>query len=166
MNRKTIYGLIGIFNEVQKKNQNVRLYLIGNGELRQEIEQEVRNLKLSQKVEFLGNIDECFDILNQADMFVMPSKWEGMPITIIEAMGTGLPIVASNVGGISNMIENGLDGYVVDNKEEFIKNIDMLYNNKALREKVGREAEKKSKKFSCALMTNEYIKLYNKREEK
>lgn len=158
--QKNHFRLIDMFNECLKQNKDIKLYLVGTGEKQNDVKQYVQKLNLDKKVEFLGALSECYEIMNKADIFVLPSKWEGMPMTIIEAMGTGLPVIATNVGGIPNMINNGKDGYIANSIEEFVNCINTLYDNKNLRKKIGENALESSKKFSSNIMAEKYIELY------
>ncbi len=152
--------LIDIFKECLKLNKDLKLYLVGEGELKSDIEKKVEELKLDNNIVFIGHLSECYKIMNKADIFVMPSKWEGMPMTIIEAMGTGLPIVASNVGGLPDMIRDGKEGYIVNSKSEFVDKINKVLCDIELRKEFGKKEIDRGKKYSANKMADEYLKLY------
>lgn len=152
--------LIEIFNEILKFDKKLKLYLIGVGELQSNIRNKVKQLKIENSVVFLGEKKSCYKILNKADIFVLPSKWEGMPMSLIEAMATGLPCVAFPVGGIPNMICDGKNGYLPENALEFIQCICKIKADKELRKKIGKNAINDCYKFSSKLMAEEYSKLY------
>lgn len=97
--QKNHVGLIKAFKIIHTNIPNAVLTLIGSGELEKTIRDLVIELELENCVEFLGVQSNVYPYLNEADIFVLPSKWEGMPITLIEAMATGLSIVATRVGG-------------------------------------------------------------------
>lgn len=137
------------------------LKLIGEGELSDGIVNMVNELNLEDNVEFLGIKKDVFTYLNDADIFVLPSAWEGMPMTLIEAMGTGLPIAATGVGGVPDMIENGVSGLLTGiDSREFADVVIKLINDDKLREKLGRKAKSEAAKFSLSNMAEEYLKLY------
>ena len=154
--------LIEIFYECVKKNRKLKLYLVGEGELKKDIEQMVKELNLSNNVKFVGILPECYEILNNSDIFVMTSKWEGMPMTIIEAMGTGISTIAYPVGGIPNMISDRKNGFLPSNKYEFINCIMEISNNKKIREDIGKNATAKAKDYSAEIMAQKYMNLYLK----
>lgn len=88
--------LIDIFNEIVKKKPDARLLLIGKGELEEKIRNKVESLNLNEKVIFFGTTAEISGILAAMDVFVFPSRFEGLPVVGIEAQAMGLPIFASD----------------------------------------------------------------------
>lgn len=152
--------LIEMFYECYKKNKKLKLYLVGTGELRKQIEDQVNKMKINNNVFFKGALSDCYSIMNEADIFVLPSKWEGMPMTLIEAMGTGLPCIAYPVGGIPDMIINEKNGYLAQNKKDFIDKILLLSNNEKKREALGKKAIESSYQYSSEIMSKKYLELY------
>lgn len=160
--QKNHLGLIESFKIVHDKEPNVVLQLIGTGELESTVKNKVVELKLQDSVEFLGLQSDVYPFLNSADIFILPSLWEGMPMTLIEAMGTGLPIVATKVGGIPDMIENNLSGILVENDiVEISEAIIKLINEEELRKNIGSEAKRRSEQFSSKNMAEKYERIYN-----
>jgi glycosyltransferase involved in cell wall biosynthesis len=96
--------LLGAFSEVYRVHPNSRLWLIGDGELRKDLEQIVTDLKIDHAVTFFGSRRDVPQLLAAADVFVLSSLWEGQPITVIEAMVIGKPIIATSVDGIIEML--------------------------------------------------------------
>lgn len=90
-----------------------RLDLIGDGPGRAPVERRAHSLGLSERVTFFGRRDDVPHILSRASIFVLASLWEGFPISILEAMRAGLPVVASNVGGVSEAVIDGETGWTV-----------------------------------------------------
>ena len=136
--------------------------LIGDGPLMPEISNLITKLKI-ENVFLLGQKDNIFKFLYEADIYLSTSFYEGLPISILEAMSVGIPIVASNVIGNCDTIENGKSGFLYD-----LKNIDMavnylqkLANNKKLREEFGDSAYKRQRNiFSKNNMIIQYLDLY------
>lgn len=87
--------LISLFDEVHKQISNSRLLLVGDGELKQEIVLNVKKMGLEDSVVFAGNVDNAEDYYQAMDVFVLPSKWEGLPFVIVEAQAAGLPCLVS-----------------------------------------------------------------------
>ena len=88
--------LIKLFNEIHKKNDKSRLLLVGEGELKNDIVRLVDELKLNDSVIFTGLRSDVPELLMMADCFLFPSKWEGLPVTVIEAQASGIPCFVSN----------------------------------------------------------------------
>lgn len=158
-------GLIEAFDIFQKKYKNSELLLIGEGELRNSMEAMVDQLDLANKVKFLGLKSEVCSYLKHSDIFVLPSFYEGIPMSLIEAMGTGIPIVATKVGGIPDMLESEKNALLVDVNSEMIANAcERIVEDHFLREKIGSNALVAAEEFSSIKMANEYIKVYASRQ--
>jgi glycosyltransferase involved in cell wall biosynthesis len=91
----------------------VHLILIGGGDLQATLVRQVHDLGLSDRVHFLGPRRDLGDLLAAMDVFVMPSLWEGLPLSLVLAMGAGLPVVATAVAGIPEVVEDGRTGLLV-----------------------------------------------------
>lgn len=159
--QKNHIGLIEAFSIFVKEHPNTILSLIGDGEKKEEIQQLVKEKGISDHVKFLGIQNNVYSYLNNADVFILPSIYEGVPMTLIEAMGTGLPIIATAVGGVPDMLRNDEEGLIVNcNVKEIADAMDSLYIDKKTREYLGKKALKRSKIFSAENMENEYKKTY------
>lgn len=99
------------------KDYQVNFLVVGDGPLRQTLEQEVVELGLQNRVIFAGQRENIAEILATLDIFVLPSVTEGLPLTILEAMAAGTPVVATRVGGIPEAISEGKTGLVVPSKD-------------------------------------------------
>jgi glycosyltransferase involved in cell wall biosynthesis len=93
------------------------LWLVGDGELREAVQHQVRALGIESRVRFLGVRSDIPDLLRAADVFVFPSRWEGNPLSVMEAMAAGLPVVATAVGGVPELVEDGVSGILVPNED-------------------------------------------------
>ena len=159
--QKNHLGLIESFKIVHDDFPNTVLKLIGSGDLEKVVRDKVKELNLEDCVEFLGLKANVYPYLNEADIFVLPSLWEGMPITLIEAMATGLPIVATGVGGVPDMIEHNVTGLLVDKQNiNIAKALNRLIKNSELRAEIGQAARIASVRFSAQEMKAQYAQLY------
>jgi len=155
-------GLIRGFDKFHKKYPASELWLVGDGEKRSEIESYVSENALSDSVKFLGLQSDVYGFLHDADMFTLPSNYEGIPMTLIEAMGTGLPIVATAVGGVPDMLTNDENALVIDNNNEAISRaFETYYKDPELRKRHGEKAKERSIAFSATTMAQKYESIYS-----
>jgi glycosyltransferase involved in cell wall biosynthesis len=112
--RKGIFDLLEAFARARRQNPALSLVVGGNGEI-EEAKRLARELDIEEGVNFLGWIDEGKrrEMLTQADIFVLPSYNEGLPMSVLEAMAYGLPVITTPVGGIPEVITDGEDGRLV-----------------------------------------------------
>jgi glycosyltransferase involved in cell wall biosynthesis len=116
--------LIDIFNELNKVDPKSYLILAGDGTLRSDIEEKVKKLRLEEKVKFLGVRSDINSLLQAFDLFVFPSFHEGLPVTLIEAQGSGLPCLISE--NITEEVDMGIDlvrFLPIDNKNVWVEDI-------------------------------------------
>lgn len=160
--QKNHKGLLEAFSLIIKSYPDCCLKLIGDGSLQEETEQYAQTLGIRENVSFLGNQTNVYPFLQEADIFLLPSKFEGMPMTIIEAMGTGLPVVASAVGGVPDMLEDRKSGMLTSCEPNAVEEAVLeLLRSEALRETLGTQAKEKSITFSAVYMARSYCEIYN-----
>jgi glycosyltransferase involved in cell wall biosynthesis len=106
-------NLLLAFSFVIKSGYKVKLLIVGGGHLQKTIEEEIVMLGISQQVEMLGPRDDIPNILSSIDIFVLPSRREGFPVSILEAMAAGCSVIATDVGGVSEVIDSGINGLIV-----------------------------------------------------
>lgn len=154
--------LVGAFSRLLIKHSNCFLVLVGDGELRKNIENHVKELGIDDKVSFLGLRNDISSLMHNSDAFVLPSLYEGIPMTLIEAMASGLPIVATDVGGVSEMISNSVEGILCEvNSNALYESMNYLVSDKSFRERIGCNAQKKAIScFSSTKMAESYSSLY------
>lgn len=105
--------LLSAFSYVVKEIPNVKLIIVGDGEMKGELEKLTLDLKLDKNVIFLGNREDVPEILSIFDIFILPSLREGLPLSLIEAMAMAKPIVATNVGGNHELVRDSVNGLLV-----------------------------------------------------
>lgn len=149
--------------KVLPKHKNVEFYIAGeayNGEefLKGELQSYIDQKNLSKNVKLLGQVNKMSDFYNDLDIFVLPSiQPEPFGLVVIEAMSYGLPVIATKHGGPVEIIDNQVDGFLVDylNSDEMANKIDLLISNDELREEMGKKGQiKKKQKFSIESMVN------------
>lgn len=153
--------MINVACKLKKQNIKFKMEFAGVGYLKDKLQEQVIDLHLEDCVEFVGLKDDISVFLKEADLFIFPSQYEGVPMSLIEAMASGLPIIASNVGGIPDMIADGINGILIQpNEENLYDAITKLINDKKLRKTIGEAAIAESKRFSSSVMCEKYISIY------
>ena len=156
-------GLIDAFKIFHSIKPNSVLELIGNGNTFKEIKKYVADQDLESAVLFLGMKTNVYQYINAADIFILSSLYEGIPMTLIEAMGTGIPIVTTNVGGIPNMLSNNDSALLTSvDSQEIADNLIRLSEDVILRRKLGQNALARSQQFSSREMARQYIEVYQR----
>jgi glycosyltransferase involved in cell wall biosynthesis len=160
--QKNHEGLLRAFAQFHEKHPDSELWLIGEGEAKESSQAFVAEQNLSESVKFLGAQSRVHGFLHDADMFTLPSLYEGVPITLIEAMGTGLPIVATAVGGVPDMLDAESALLVPVDVDQIAQAFETCYLQDALRQSHGEEAKKRAERFSSVTMAEKYSDLYSK----
>lgn len=145
------------------KCQHVKYVIAGEGAYKEEFERLVKEEGFEQQVFLIGYQSDIASVLNGADIFVICTKHETLCISLLEAANAKLPLVATNVGGIPEIIEDGENGYLVDNLDVdgFAQKLKMLIKNAELRVQLGESAYKKiGTKFSKESIINKLDKVY------
>lgn len=145
-------------------NGRAEVLFAGGGPLRQEMEELARELGVAQHVRFLGDRHDIPDLLASSHIFALPTNWEGFPISILEGMRAGLPIIASDVGGVSEAVKDGVTGFTVPagRPREFAQKLSILAGSAQLRQDFGRAARLSyERNFTRQLMLDRTILVYS-----
>ena len=148
---KGVQYLLQAMQMVHEEVPGAKLILVGDGEERESLEKLTDSLGIRECVEFVGGVphEKIPDYMHHADVFVLPSLSEGFGIVNLEAMACGLPIVATRVGGIPDIIEDGTNGYLVDtmNQEQLAEALLKLLQDEKLRRDISGNNREKAKKY-------------------
>ncbi len=156
--------LIEAFNKAQGAVPGMRLLLVGDGELRGEIKKQIRDCGLEHKVVLTGNVTDVEAYLAGSDIFILSSDFEGTPLSVVEAMCAGLPVIATAVDGVPDIISNTINGILVEarNSGALAQAIIDLAQDSALREEMGRKNIEAAKQYDVKIITAKYEALYDK----
>lgn len=157
--------LIHALAQLKSKRTDWHCWLIGDGELRQQLEQQVQQLQLDDSITFLGNRSDVPSLLKQADIFVLPSLQDNLPFSVMEAQVTGKPVIVTAAGGIPEMVEHGNTGLIVPagDHTSLSNSLENLLANDELRKQLGKNARKYGlKQWSLQTMMKRILKEYNK----
>ncbi len=144
-------------------NKKVKVAIVGSGPLRADLINLSKRLKLDKEIDFLGIRKDIENLMKTSSIFILPSRWEGLPMVILEAMSYKMPIIATDVGGISEVIEDKKEGILVhpENKEVLAVNIKILLEDKNMRNFLGQNAYKRiSSKHSIKVYSQEMLHFY------
>lgn len=159
--QKNHLGMLEAFRLFHEEHRDSELCLIGDGDGRARLEAYIREHNLEDAVHLLGLQSNVYPFLAEADLFTLPSLYEGVPMTLIEAMGSALPIVATAVGGVPDMLRDGEDARLVPVETEAItRAFAEVYASAERRETFGRGALARSEAFSVQTMARGYLALY------
>jgi len=156
--------LINAFAKGPASHPKAHLVLAGEGVLRAQSQQRVNELGLTNRVHFLGLRRDIPDVLGAADIFVLSSDYEGNPLSVIEAMAAGLPIVSTAAGGVPELLQSGKEGFIAQpgHGDQISEAMMTLLNDGNLRRTMGAAASARAKeKFDVSAMVRAYEELYS-----
>ncbi len=145
--QKNYQALIKVADKMH--DENVQFLVAGDGPERESLKKEINRRKLDN-IKLLGKIESVAEFLSQIDIYVQPSVWEGLCITVIEAMAVGLPVIGSRTGGIQQNVHDGKNGFLCDpnNIECIVDSIGVLSHDVEMRTQFGN--------YGCKVVQNKY----------
>ncbi len=154
---------IRTLQHVVRRNANARLVLVGDGPERDSIRALVREHRLDEHVHLIGQRSDVARLLSAADIALLTSVSEGIPLTLIEAMAAGLPVISTRVGGVVEIVEEGRTGLLapVGDDATLARLVDTLANDANLRNRMGQLGRERARElFSERQMHARYLRLY------
>jgi glycosyltransferase involved in cell wall biosynthesis len=163
---KGVQYLLQAMQMVHEEVPGAKLILVGDGEERESLEKLTDSLGIRECVEFVGGVphEKIPDYMHHADVFVLPSLSESFGIVNLEAMACGLPIVATRVGGIPDIIEDGANGYLVDtkNQEQIAEVLLKLLQDEQLRKDMSDNNRERVRRYRWDTVTATLEGIYQK----
>lgn len=155
--------LLAAIPQVLQRHPEVTLVLLGDGELRSEVEAQVRQLGLENHVKIAGQVNNVLEQLEGFDLFVSSSLWEGLPTVIMEAMAVGVPVIATDIPGSREMISHRKNGWLVAPAapSSLANAINKLIENPQLRRQLSQGGKQSVKKYSIQEIAKSYKNLYD-----
>jgi N-acetyl-alpha-D-glucosaminyl L-malate synthase BshA len=159
---KRVVELVEIMRTVVDKYPNARLVIAGDGPTRIDVERRIEDLKLCNNIHLLGVKSNMQEIMCSADLFVLNSTLEGMPLTLLEAMSCSLPVITTPAGGIPELVRADKDGFVTRGYEqdEFAQAILYLLDNDEERKRFGRAGRLRATEFDDRKIIPKYEKVF------
>lgn len=141
--QKGMIHLIQAIPYVLQQVPNARFVIIGDGPQREHLEEAAKETNINRSIQFMGNRSDASDLLPAADIFVLPSLWEGLPLCLLEAMRAEVPIVATDVDGNREVVDHEKSGLLVPpkNPEALAHAITTLLHSPSLQKNLAREAK-------------------------
>ena len=155
--------MIKAFELIHKENKNTRLMYVGSGELEEDVKQYAKEKNIQNKVIITGWVDNVGQYIPAFDIAVLPSKWEGFGLALIEYMACDKPIIATNVGGINDIIEDKRNGFIikVEDIDDLSKKINLLIQNKQISGKIIDINRQYRKKYTIEQSIEKHINVFN-----
>jgi glycosyltransferase EpsD len=155
--------LINVVSVLKNKIPNVKLLLVGSGNLMDQYKNQVKKLNLERYIEFLGYRSDVPNLLSLSDILVSASRREGLPVNVMEAMATGLPLVVTDCRGNRDLVKDNQNGFVIgiDDVDGFANEVDKLYKSEELREKFGEKSLEFIKDYSVENVMKEMREIYS-----
>ncbi len=146
-----------------RQRVDLRLLIVGDGVIRKDLEVQAHDLGIRENVVFLGHREDTFELMQAMDIFVLPSLSEGISMALLEAMAASRAVVASRVGGIPEIVEDGVEGILVEPMDvnQLAENCRRLIESPETAMKMGEQAQKRvAQEFSAAAMADRVAGLY------
>lgn len=162
--RKNQQLTIDMMKKVVQIIPQAKLLLVGDGELRETYAQQIKDLWLEKNVFLLGYRKDVDQLMSVSDIVISTSKQEGLPVNLMEAMGTGLPIIATDCRGNRDLIHHGENGYLVDlgDGEQLASYVGILYHSSSLREAFGLKNLEYLDKYSVQSVMSQMTQIYQR----
>lgn len=152
--------LVEVLSELSRDDKNIRVLILGDGPKKNELNNYIEEVGMQSVIRLTGNVDNVENYFAGSDIFALCSTYEGVPLVILEAMASGLPIISTDVGGVKDVL--GDCGILIPegDKEEYKKALKRLIDDKALRKEFGERAYNNAAKFDSSIIAQEYTDVY------
>lgn len=154
--------LLNAFARVTGRVIDAQLTLVGDGPLRPDLEAQARTLGIGTRVHFTGSVTDVWPLLAEADIFAVPSRYESMGIAALEAMAAGLPVVATSVGGLTDLVQPGVTGELVepDDPGALADRLTSLLLTPEALASLGAAAQERAESYRAETMADRYFAVY------
>lgn len=155
-------GLLDAFAQARRRHSNIRLRLLGGGPLEPDLKQQALNLGLNEAVEFCGFSSDVAGFLSGLDVYILPSSTEALPMSLLEAIASGLPVVATPVGGVPRIVKTTDSGWLCasDSADSILAGMESAIAASDRREKGESARQRVLEQYSVERMARDYERLY------
>ena len=154
--------LISAMSSVIPSFPRAKAVICGDGNLHEALEAQIARLRLVDSVLLLGNRTDIDRFLSSANIFVLPSRWEGLPVSLLEAMGMGLPVIATRVEGVEEVVQDGVQGLLVPPEDSAALAVALgeLIGQPELRQRMGVAARMRiEESYTADIMCEKYMRV-------
>ncbi len=164
--RKNHERIINTFAKIN--NRNVHYIVVGKGKLKDYLIQKAKELNVLDRFHLLDYREDIVDLYSMADIFCFPSLMEGLPVSLMEAMAVGLPVVCSDIRGNNDLIDDGKGGFLIRNQDlnDFTSKIELLIEDPFLRNSMGEHNTEKIRKFDSDEVNSKMKFIYQSMERR
>ena len=161
MKQKNQLMLLDAFSQIKKEFPDYTLTIYGEGPFRNELEQKIKELALDDSVQLPGQVQNIFDCIADAELFVLSSDFEGMPNALIEAMCLGLPVISTKVSGATDVIQDGQNGLLTDvaDTQQLAAAMRRMLTDFELRKNCAKEAVKLNEQLRTDRIVAQWLEL-------
>ena len=161
--QKGVDILLHAVTVLRDEHSAFRVWLVGDGPLRSQLEQYVIREGIASYVQFLGFREDVSALLQASDVFVLPSRYEALPVSLLEAMAAGLPCIVTDVGDNAHLVEDGVTGVVVSPNEpnSLALSLRGMLTDRKIRLRMGQLARQKAQRFSVDQMVMRIMGVYD-----
>ena len=154
---------INVINKLKDRIPNIKLLLVGDGDLKYKYKSRVKQLNLEKYVDFLGYRKDVNRLMMLSDIAISTSRQEGLPVNIMEAMATGLPLVVTNCRGNRDLVSNNENGYVIEyyNTTNFSDSIVKIFESDSLNCRLSKSSLHSIGKYSIQKINKDMRLIYS-----
>jgi len=145
---KELINFVKVIEKIKLVKPNIKVAIAGKGPEEEKVKLIIEELNLKDNISMLGYVEDIAEFYNKSKVFLLTSRTEGLPRTILEAMSCGIPCVASNVGDMEDLIDDKINSFLIDdyrNLDEYVKKVLLLLDDKELYKRISEEAQIKVK---------------------
>jgi len=135
--------LMRLCSRLKEHKPDLKVAIVGTGELEEEVKALCAELRLQDNVQFLGFQSNPIKMVHDSKAMILTSRWEGTPMCALEAMALGTPVVSTPSDGMTDLLDDGVNGYLTDDDEMMAQRLLAIMNDEALRNSLGEQAKKK-----------------------
>lgn len=151
-----------LIKSLKELPENYSLLLVGDGVLRKSSEELANRIEVKDRVHFMGIRKDVPRLLKTADIVILSSHFEGLSLSSVEGLASGKPFLASDVPGLTEVVENAGILFEDDNMDSLVSQINQLRNNQALQDEIVSKCQERAKKYDIVTMCRQYQALYQK----